>query len=194
MTQTADTPTTDPIQSSDNQASQTDEEEILYCPWHPKVETTLRCYQCGTPICVKCANRTPVGYICPNCTKGRKQRFNQARTLDYVLASVVSLVLGGISAWILPSLGWFTIFLSPLSGVLIAEAVWWLVRRRYGEHLWWLVAGGIIAGALPSLATSLMVVVANFQYGGIFSALGLVWLIVHVVMAVGSATARLRLR
>jgi hypothetical protein len=185
MTQTLD----------NNQSPQADEEEVLYCHWHPKVETTLRCYQCGTPICVKCANRTPVGYICPDCKKGRKQRFNQARTIDYILASVVALVLGGISAWLLPSLGWFTIFLSPLSGVLIAEAVWWLVRRRYGEHLWWLVAGGIIVGAIPSLVMALLTTIASLQHGGLlFGAMGLIWLIVHIVMAVGSATARLRLR
>ncbi len=178
-----------------NQSPQADEEEVLYCHWHPKVETTLRCYQCGTPICVKCANRTPVGYICPDCKKGRKQRFNQARTFDYILASVVALVLGGISAWLLPGLGWFTIFLSPLSGVLIAEIVWWLVHRRYGEHLWWLVAGGIIVGALPFLVISLLVTLASVRQGGLlFSAMGLIWRIVHIVMAVGSATARLRLR
>ncbi len=71
-----------------------DLEEVVYCPRHPKIEATLRCYQCGQPICIKCARRTPVGYICPDCLHGRKANFEQATRRDLISASLVALVLG----------------------------------------------------------------------------------------------------
>jgi len=164
------------------------DDEILYCAWHPKVETTLRCYQCNTPICVKCARRTPVGYLCPECRNERKKRFESAKSTDYVIAAVVSLVLGGI-AGIIPMVGWYVLFLSPLSGTLIAEVVWRLVGRRYGRHLWWIVAAGIVIGGLPLLLPRLL-----GGFGNAFGLIGVLWPIFHISLAVGAATARLRLR
>jgi len=161
-----------------------DQEEAVYCRWHPDVETSLRCYQCGAPICPKCAQRTPVGYLCPDCRKGTKRRFEQSQPTDYIIAAVASVILGGLAGWFLPMLGWYAIFLSPLSGTLIAEAVWALVGRRYGSKLWWIVAGGIILGGLPQIFFSLLAL----------NLFGLLWPVVHLSMAVGASTARLRLR
>lgn len=168
-------------------------DDIFACHWHPKTETTLCCYQCGTPICVKCARRTPVGYICPDCQRGRKQRFEQARGNDYIVAGIVSLILGGI-AGVLPLLGswWYLLFLSPLAGTVIAEIVWRLVGRRYGQRLWWIVSAGIAIGALPVLGLGLLQLPALFQ-GNLWAASGLLTWIVHVVLAIGTAAARLRL-
>jgi len=168
------------------------DDEILYCKWHPKVETTLRCYQCGTPICVKCAKRTPVGYLCPECARGRKKRFITAKRRDYVIAGVVALVLGGIAAFI-PMIGWFTMLLSPMAGGLIGEAVWRLVGRRYGEHLWWIAAVGIVVGSLPLLLPTLLDSLFYLSRGHIGGALNLLWFGIHLVLVIGSATARLRL-
>jgi hypothetical protein len=168
-------------------------DEILYCHWHPKTETTLRCYQCGTPICVKCARRTPVGYICPDCQKGRKQRFVQSRPADYAIAAVLSVFLGGVAS-VLPLLGswWFIIFLSPLAGTLISEIVWRAVGRRHGPHLWWIVSAGIVVGALPVLGTNLMRSLSVLQ-GNLFGIQGLLSWGLHVILAVGTAVTRLRL-
>ncbi|MFP4346396.1 MAG: hypothetical protein ACLFU8_17050 [Anaerolineales bacterium] len=171
---------------------ETQDEEVAYCTWHPKVETSLHCYQCDRPICFKCAKRTPVGYICKECERGRKGRYEQARISDYLIATVVSLILSAIAAPILPSLGWFTIFLSPLVGTLIAEAVWRLIGRRYGSRLWWVVAASIVVGSLPALIGPL--VSFFFTEAPFYGALSLLWLIVHIALAIGSATARLRLR
>ncbi len=169
------------------------EDEAVYCKWHPHVETSLRCYQCDTPICAKCAQRTPVGYICPDCRKGRKQKFDKARTTDYVIAAVISLVLGGIAGFFLPVLGWFSIYLSPLAGTLTAEAVWRVVGRRYGRHLWWIVAAGLVIGGLPQLFRALFYGFMSVQGGAPWGVIGLIWPVVHIVLAAGSATARLRL-
>lgn len=169
-----------------------DDDEILYCQWHPKIETTLRCYQCDAPMCVKCAQHTPVGYLCPACTRGRKKRFITARSWDYIVAGGVAVILGGLAAFI-PMIGWFTMLLSPMAGALIGEAVWRLVGRRYGEHLWWIVAVGIVVGSLPLFLPILLNSLFNLSRGYIGGALGLLWFGIHLVLVVGSATARLRL-
>jgi hypothetical protein len=164
----------------------------LYCHWHPKVETTLRCYQCETPICAKCARRTPVGYLCPDCQRGHRQRFVQSRPTDYVIAGGIALGLGGL-AGILPMLGswWFLLFLSPLAGSLIAEVVWRAVGRRFGPHLWWIVGTGIILGSLPVLGIGLLQLVAVFQ-GHLWGLQGLLSWGLHIALAVGAAVTRLR--
>ncbi len=168
-------------------------EPTLYCRWHPKVETVLRCYQCETPICVKCARRTPVGYMCPDCQRGHKRRFEQTGPTDYAVAAIAAVVLGGIAS-LLPALGiwWFLLFLSPLAGTLIAEAVWRLVGRRYGRHLWWIVSAGIVVGALPSLGLSLLQLM-TFLRGSLWGLSGILTWGLHVALAVASAIARLRM-
>ncbi|MDY0019161.1 MAG: hypothetical protein RBT47_04085 [Anaerolineae bacterium] len=168
----------------EEQQVQEEQEAVVFCKWHPQVETGLRCYQCGAPICPRCAQRTPVGYLCPDCRKGRKQNFEHSLPADYVIAGVVSLILGGIAGTFLPLVGWFVIFLSPLSGTLIAEVVWYLVDRRYGSHLWQIISGCIIVGSLPMMLMSLL-------SGDLFVIL---WSVVHVVMAIGTVMARLRLQ
>ncbi len=171
-------------------------DDPLYCKWHPSVETGLRCYQCDTPICPKCANRTPVGYICRECMTGRRKRFEQGKLSDLVIAAIVTLILGGIAGWILPFVGWFTIVLSPVAGTLIAEIVWRLVGKRYSERLWWVVAGSIILSGLSYLLVIVggsVLLAADGYNGYTFSFFALLWSIVHIVLATGSAIARLRL-
>ncbi|MEA3308363.1 MAG: zinc finger, RING-type domain-containing protein [Chloroflexota bacterium] len=165
-----------------------------YCQWHPNVETRLRCYSCGALICAKCAHHTPVGYLCPDCRHGRKQRFDHARTADYLIATGVSLVLGGLAGWVLPLTGWFVLFLSPLAGTLTAEAVWRLVGRRYGQHLWWIVAGGLALGGLPQLAFALLGALISLGNGYSWGILGILWPAAHIALAVGAVVARLRLK
>jgi len=173
-------------------SSETPVEEPLFCRRHPHTETTLRCYQCGAPICHRCAQRTPVGYQCPDCKRGIKRRFEQARPLDYGVALVVSLILGGIAGMSLPFLGWFTLFLSPIAGTLIAEIVWRLVRRRYGSRLGWIVAAGIVVGTLPAIALHVVGMSAAGSDVPASGWLSLLWPLVHIGMAVGTATARLK--
>jgi hypothetical protein len=171
-----------------------EEDEILFCQWHPRVETRLRCYLCETPMCVKCARRTPVGYICPECQRGRRRRFENSGPLDYAIAGAAATVLGGVAS-ILALLGawWFLIFLSPLAGAAIAEVTWRLIGRRYGQHLWWIVGAGIIIGSLPVLVLYSGALIALLQ-GNFWGIARLLSWGLHVVLTVGSAIARLRMR
>jgi hypothetical protein len=93
---------------------------------------------------------------------------------------------------LIPTLGswWIVLFLSPLAGTLITEVAWRLVGRRYGQHLWWIIAGGIVLGALPSLLISL----GYLPVAGIWGLGSILLRLLHIAMAAGSAVTRLRLR
>jgi hypothetical protein len=173
------------------------DDDVMYCYRHPDVEATLRCYQCERPICARCARRTPVGYICPQCSKGHRKRFETARITDYVIAAVVSLVMGGISSLvpiIVPLYGWFMYLISPLAGTLTAEAVWRLVGRRYSRHLWWIVVAGLVLGNLPLMLLMALGGIGTFMSGNAFGLYSVFFAIVHVVLAASAAIAILRLR
>jgi hypothetical protein len=160
------------------------DDEVLFCANHPTVETMLRCNRCGKPICTRCAVLTPVGYRCRECV-GRQQRtFYTGGAADYVIGGLIAIVLGGVAGFLLSMLGvWFiALILGPVIGIGIAEAVRFAVRRRRSQYLWLVVAGSIVAGALPSLLLAL----AALNLWTLIS-LGL-----FLVLAAGAASARLR--
>lgn len=158
------------------------DDHALFCANHPTVETMLRCNRCGKPICTKCAVLTPVGYRCKECVGRQQAVFYSGGALDYVIGGAISLVLGGIASYLMVQVGaWFiALILGPTVGIGIAEAVRLAVRRRRSRHLWLVVAGGMVVGALPALAL------------GLTSLWGLIALGLYLVLGVGAATARLR--
>jgi hypothetical protein len=169
--------------------------EAPHCINHPDVETYLRCNRCGSPICPKCAVRTEVGYRCGNCINRQQQVFYaEFRPIYYAVAAAVALPLGLIAGWIIPALGWFSIFLGPLAGLGISEVAHRAIGRRRGRHTWLVVAGCILAGGIPWLLTSLVPFVLGILNSrlGLGGVLPLVWGGVYLVTAVGAATARLR--
>lgn len=170
-------------------------DDILYCQWHPKVETALRCYQCGAPICSKCARRTPIGYICPNCRKSYTKRFDSARSYDYVIAAVVALVLGAVASLIplIPFSGWFIFFLSPLAGTIIAEAVSRLTRRRQSRHLWKVVVAAVVIGSAPALLLYAFGGIGVFMRGNAWGIFNVVFALIHLPLVLGAIMLRLRL-
>jgi len=169
-------------------------DEVLYCKWHPKVETALRCYQCGAMICSKCAQRTPIGYVCPDCRKGHSKRFDSARSYDYVIAAVVALILGAIASYIplLPFAGWYIFFVSPLAGTIIAEAVSRLTRRRQSRHLWKVVVAAVIIGSLPMLLNYAFGSIGVFMGGNAWGILGVFFALIHLPLVIGAIMLRMR--
>jgi hypothetical protein len=150
-----------------------------YCYNHPTVETSLRCYRCGRPICAKCARRTPTGYLCPECVRGQQKSFNTALWYDYVLGGVVAAALGLVASLLaslvgsLGFIGWFLIFIgAPTVGIIISEAVRMVTRKRRSRSLFMTVAGAVILGALPVILY--MILRFNF-FGLIFQAIFLVF-------------------
>ncbi len=171
-------------------------DDILYCRWHPKVETALRCYQCGAAICSKCARRTPTGYICPECRKSHIKRFDTARNYDFIIAAVVSLVLGAVASLIptLPFAGWYIFFASPLAGTIIVEAVSYLTRRRQNRHLWKVVVAAVIIGNLPMLLMYAFGGFIVFMSGSFWGILDIFFTLIHLPLVLGAIIYRMRLR
>lgn len=173
-------------------AQEEEHETLPTCPRHPKREAPLRCYQCGEPMCIKCAKRTPVGYICPDCLVGRKQRFEQATLRDLVLAGLVAFILGSVVSLVLVYTGWFVFFLSPLAGAGIAELAWRVARRHYSRRLKWVVMVALGLSTIPTLlvgvlTTGLFLLVQDFL--GVVS---LLWPLVHSALMLGAAWGRLK--
>ena len=172
--------------------------EPMYCVNHPQTETYLRCNKCGQPICPRCAVQTPVGYRCRNCINAQQKVFYaDFRPVHYLVAAVVALPLSLVAGWIVPNLGWYAIFLGPLTGTGIAEAARWAIRRRRGPYTWLVVCGCIVVGELVKLLFSFisyLFILGMAGPTGYYAGwmVGLLWDVIYLVMAVGAAYARLR--
>jgi hypothetical protein len=160
-----------------------------YCYVHPDRETMLRCNRCDRPICTACAVLTPTGYRCKQCVRGQLKVFDTAQWIDYPLAILIAGALAFFGSLAAQVLGFFTIFIAPVVGVIIAEAVRWAVRKRRSRLLFQLAAGGALLGALPLLLIDLIGVL--FSGGGGFSLFRLIWPAVYAFLVVSTTYYRL---
>lgn len=163
---------------------------ILYCANHPNIETGLRCNNCGKPICPKCAVLTPTGYRCRECVRGQQRLFETALWYDYPLVILTAGGLAFLGSLIVSAIGFFTIFVAPIFGVIIAEAARWITRRRRSNRLFLAAA---IAAALGSLLP-VAVLLTNLLFlgGGLGSLLPLVWQGLYVFTITPTVLYRLR--
>ncbi|MBI3158482.1 MAG: hypothetical protein HYZ26_02650 [Chloroflexi bacterium] len=160
----------------------------LYCANHPDRATTLRCNRCNKPICASCAKRTPTGYRCPECIRELSQVYITAKSQDYVVGFLVAAILSAVAALVLANLGWFTIFLSPLAGGVIAEVVRRSVGRRRAPALFRLAAAGVALSGLTPIVPYLLLL---FLGGGLGVLMAGLWPLVYVVLATSAAYASL---
>jgi hypothetical protein len=160
----------------------------LYCANHPQRETYLRCNRCDKPICSECAVLTPTGYRCKECIRGQQKIFETATWSDYLLAIISAGVLAFAGSLLARILGFFTIFIAPLAGFMIAEAVRWMTHRRRSKLLFQLTAAAAGVGSLPLLLIGLMGLLLGTGFGGIFS---LIWNGVYSFLVVTTVYYRL---
>jgi hypothetical protein len=160
----------------------------LYCYVHPNRETALRCNNCERPICASCAIRTPTGYRCKECVRDRQKTFDTSEWYDFVVAFIVAAVLSGIAAFLVTLigrigfLGWFLIAAgAPTAGVLIAESVRKVTRKRRSRPLFITVAVALVVGALPIILFQLFV-------GNVF---GILFQVIYLVIVVPLVYTRL---
>jgi len=177
---------------------------VTYCVNHPNTPTALRCNKCGRPVCIKCIVRTPVGYRCKDCVRGQQQIFETAVWSDYVIAVVVAAPLALLAGALVTSLAFFSIFLAPFVGMIIAELVRLGVRRRRGRYLGTVAAGAFLAGCVPLLLLPLLGTLLGLAGGAGFGAatafrgsllsagLSLIWIGVYMVLGAGALYARLQ--
>jgi hypothetical protein len=161
----------------------TTEPSIIYCENHPHVETTLRCNRCEKPICAKCAVRTPTGYRCTECVKTHQKAFDTAEWFDYLVASAIAAILAYIGSLIASRIGFFTIFIAPIAGMVIAEAVRRALRRRRSKRLFQLTAAAAAFGSLLPLLMGLA--------GGLFFSFFIIWQLLYAVLVTSTVYYRL---
>lgn len=162
----------------------------LYCVNHPTVETSLRCNNCEKLICPKCAVLTPTGYRCKGCVRIQQKVFDTTVWFDYPLAFSVAAILAFAGSYIASFLGFFTIFVAPIAGVIAAEAVRFVIRRRRSPHLYLTATAGAALGSLPLLL--IMLLGALLPGGRLGGLLGLVWQGLYTFIITSSFYYRLR--
>jgi hypothetical protein len=166
----------------------TTEPATLYCENHPHTETSLRCNRCEKPICTKCAVLTPTGYRCTECVKVQQKNFDTATSIDYILAISIALILTYIGSLLASRIGFFTIFLAPIAGIAIAEAIRRAVRRRRSKLLFQATAAAtVFAGLLPVLSV-LAITGLSIGITGLFF---FIWPIVYTVLVTSTVYYRL---
>ena len=146
---------------------------VMTCVNHPNRETLLRCNRCEQPICAQCAVLTPTGYRCKSCVNAQQRSFDTARTSDYFVAFFVGGILSFVGSFS-AAIGFFTIFLSPIIGVLIAETVRWLTKRRRSKALWQIATVAVGLGSLPLVLMNGIGLIGVLASGEPFS-LGYIW-------------------
>lgn len=173
--------------------SQTNPAPTLYCANHPTRETSLRCNRCEKPICPDCAVLTPIGYRCKDCVHSQQKIFETAQWWDYPLALCIAGGLSFVGSLIVPLVGFFTLFVAPILGVVIAEAVRLVIRQRRSRRLFQLTAAAVVLGSLPLLAIALLSLVFSGLGGGssLYAILPLIYRGLYTVMVTSSAYYRL---
>ncbi len=170
------------------------------CVNHPQTETLLRCNKCGKPVCMKCVERTVVGYRCKECLHGQREGYYNATSIDYVAAAIIGTVLSIVGGAIMGLVGgfWlFGIFAGPIGGGVIAESIRAVIRRRRGRYIWLLACAAIVVGGvlgiigLPFVGVLLsgrLLLLAGLVPRALFN-LGF---LIYLALAVSTAYARLR--
>jgi hypothetical protein len=102
---------------------------------------------------------------------------------DYVLALAIGFILSYIGSRIVSYIGFFTIFVAPIAGMIIAEAIRAAIRRRRSNKLFVLCGIAVAFGALIPIILWLM--------SG-FLSLTLVWLGVYAFIVTSTVYYRLR--
>ncbi|MBC8447942.1 MAG: hypothetical protein H8D78_09345 [Chloroflexi bacterium] len=170
----------------------TTEETTLYCANHPQVETLLRCNRCGKPICLKCAVHTPVGYRCKSCLQGQQEVFYTATRSHQAAGSVVAVVLGllvGVAAYFVGQLSWISLFIAPVVGGLVGEAIFRASGRKRARRFHWIGGGLVASGALLTFLLAYLFRILSFGY---FDLWLLLWGLVFVVLVTGTVYGRLK--
>ncbi len=161
---------------------------------HPQVETTLRCNRCEKLICPKCAVLTPTGYRCKDCVRGQQKVFETVRVYDYPVAFVLVAFLSFLGSQVASVMGFFVLFIAPIAGVIMAEAVRFVIRKRRGRYLTWTATAAAVIGALPVFFSTLIGAIAWMNYTGVGGAgafVSLLWPGVYTAMVASTVYYRL---
>jgi hypothetical protein len=120
--------------------------------------------------------------------RDRQKTFDTAEWYDYALGFIVAAFLSGIGAGLVTlvgSIGFFGLLIisagASTAGVIIAEGVRAVTRKRRSRPLFITIAAGVVAGALP-------VVLIQLIAGNIF---GIVFQVIYLVIVTPIVYTRL---
>jgi hypothetical protein len=120
----------------------------------------------------------------------QQKAFDTAQWFDYPLAFITAGTLSFAGSFLASIIGFFTIFLAPIAGVIIAEAVRFVIRRRRSRALFLTAGIGAAVGSLPLL---LPLVAGIFLGGGFLGNLwGLIWQAFYTFTVTSTVLYRLR--
>jgi MFS family permease len=170
----------------------TDDPQKMYCYVHPDRETLLRCNRCERPICQSCAVLTPTGYRCKECVRGQQKIFETTRWWDYPLAFITAGLLSYLGSLAAGLFGFFTIFIAPVAGMIIAEAVRFVVRRRRSRYLPLIAIIATVLGGLVIPVANLLFALLNYYVNISGGLLGLLWPAVYAALAASTVYYRLK--
>lgn len=133
--------------------------QTVACANHPNRQTNLRCNKCNKPICIRCAQWTPVGYSCRSCIRQQEEKFFNAEPVHVFIGVLVAIPLALLAAAIATLIGFwfFAIFIGATFGTLISRAVLWAMGKRRSRYMPLIVAGIIIL-------TAILVLIFTFDF------------------------------
>ena len=166
--------------------------ESMHCYAHPQRETLLRCNRCEKPICLSCAVLTPTGYRCKECVKGQQRIFETARWWDYPLTFLTAGVPSSLGSLIAGLFGFFTILLAPVAGMIIAEAVRFVIRRRRSKPIPVIAVAATRVGGLVVPVANTLFALINFYIHTAGGLLNLLWPAVYAILAASTVFYRLK--
>jgi hypothetical protein len=115
--------------------------------------------------------------------RNQQKVFDTATWYDYVFAIAIGFILSYIGSRLVSYIGFFTIFVAPIAGMIIAEAIRAAIRRRRSNLLFILSGVAVALGALIPIIVWLL-------WG--FLSLTLVWLGVYAFVVTSTVYYRLR--
>jgi hypothetical protein len=107
-----------------------------------------------------------------------------------VIAFTIAVVLSFLGSLLANVLGFFTLFVAPIAGVIIAEAIRLVVQRRRSPRLFQAAALGAALGSLPFLARAIFFAVTFGLIGG--GLWDLIWLGYYAFTITSTVFYRLR--
>jgi uncharacterized paraquat-inducible protein A len=172
-------------------------QQPMFCYNHPKRETLLRCNQCDRPICTSCAVRTPTGYRCRECVRGQQKIFDTAQWWDYPVAALSAAVLAYFGSILARLAGFFVLLLAPVVGIIIAEAVRRILKKRRSRWLPLVAAIAVFVGSvIPLVSSIILIIIYSAQPGMVQGAfpglLSFIWPLAFAAIAASTVYYRLK--
>lgn len=148
------------------QRTYVEKDGVIYCDRaNCPGSTGLRCYRTDVPICLKCAKRTPVGYLSQDAAKEQADKYFNISTTDYAIGGIVAFMMAlGIGFFVTNIFGFFifAIFGGVLAGGVISETVQRVTSFKRGRYTGRVVGVGIV------LASGILLLVGNPLSAGIY--------------------------